>query len=252
MQLEELINKNYAQLNENDHDIWRYISEHKQLCTTISIDHLANNTHFSRSTILRFCKRLGLNGFSEFKVYLRLDLERKTHYHNLDKLFDNYHLYMEEIKQVDLSEVVECLGKANTIYVYGTGSIQNNVAEEFKRSFLMVGKIVFNIKSHNETDNYASIMEQGDVVVIISYSGEGQKVLQFAKQLRTKGVILIAITVSMDNTLAHLAHYSLYVKGARMPNPEGAPYEGLVNYFILMDGLVAAYIENLGENKHVR
>ena len=54
MKLEELINKNYRQLNENDLYIWNYINHHKKECEHLSIDELALRCNVSRSTILRF------------------------------------------------------------------------------------------------------------------------------------------------------------------------------------------------------
>ena len=41
MRLEELINKNYNRLNENDLYIWQYISAHRKECEKLSIDDLS-------------------------------------------------------------------------------------------------------------------------------------------------------------------------------------------------------------------
>ena len=79
MRLEELINKNYNRLNENDLYIWQYISAHRKECEKLSIDDLANHCHVSRTTILRFSQRLGLKGYTELKVYLRIDNQTYQH-----------------------------------------------------------------------------------------------------------------------------------------------------------------------------
>lgn len=73
MRLEELVNKNYQSLNENDLYIWNYIIRHRKECERLSIDDLASKCNVSRSTILRFSKRLGLKGYAELKVFLRID-----------------------------------------------------------------------------------------------------------------------------------------------------------------------------------
>ena len=65
VRLEELISKNYNQLNENDLYIWQYISAHRKECEKLSIDELASRCHVSRTTVLRFSKRLGLKGYAE-------------------------------------------------------------------------------------------------------------------------------------------------------------------------------------------
>lgn len=41
MKLEELVNRNYQQLNDNDLYIWNYIIHHRKECERLSIDELA-------------------------------------------------------------------------------------------------------------------------------------------------------------------------------------------------------------------
>lgn len=103
MQLEELINKNYSQLNENDLYIWKYISTHRKECENISINQLADYCHVSRTTILRFSKRLGLKGFTELKVLLKIDNNISKYYlDGVDTLYKTYSQYLEEIKNKDM------------------------------------------------------------------------------------------------------------------------------------------------------
>lgn len=54
MKLEELVNRNYQQLNDNDLYIWNYIIHHRKECERLSIDELALRCSVSRSTILRY------------------------------------------------------------------------------------------------------------------------------------------------------------------------------------------------------
>lgn len=247
MRLEELLNKNYDALNENDLYIWKYIMTHKKECVNLSIDELASRCHVSRTTILRFSKRLGLKGYAELKVYLRIENETyKQANTGLQRIYDTYSNYMKEMKNKDLTEVIEYIHKANNLYAYGTGVIQNNVAAELKRSFMMVDKLFFNIRSVNETDAFVNIMSQEDVIIMISYSGENKEMLNFVRKLKTKGIPIISITANKDNSLSHQADISLYVEAPNIVNPIGARYEGLVNYFVLIDFLVVKYMDYLG------
>ena len=56
MKLEELVNRNYQQLNDNDLYIWNYINNHREVCTKITIEDLGKKCNVSRTTILRFSK----------------------------------------------------------------------------------------------------------------------------------------------------------------------------------------------------
>lgn len=244
MRLEELINRNYDHLNDNDLYIWQYISAHRKECEKLSIDDLASRCHVSRTTIMRFAQRLGLKGYTELKVYLRIDNQKyQQKQTGLDLVYHTYHKYMDIVKEKDLTNVIELIDQSENAYVYGTGSIQNNVAAEIKRSFLEVGKLFFSIRSMNETYAFESMMTSHDVIIMISYSGKNKQLLEFAKKLKTKSVPIIAITATKDNTLSHIATESFYVDVPNILNPIGPRHEGLVNYFILIDFILVKYID---------
>ena len=48
--------------------VYSYIMEHKEEVKYMTIRELADAVHVSTSTILRFCKKTGCDGYSEFKV----------------------------------------------------------------------------------------------------------------------------------------------------------------------------------------
>lgn len=244
MHLEELINRNYAQLNENDHYIWNYISTHRKECERLPIEALALHCHVSRTTILRFSQRLGLKGYAELKVLLRMDNEASQELQTgVELVYDTYTKYMDEIKRRDYSAVIEYISKAKNAYVFGTGSIQNNVAAEIKRSFLIVGKLFFTITSANESYVFADIINPEDVIIMISFSGENMQVLEFARKLKARNVPIISITVSRNNTLSHMADEALFVDVPDICNPLGPRYQGLVSYFLLLDFILVKYID---------
>lgn len=251
MQLEELINKNYKQLNENDLYIWKYIASHKKECERLSIDELAKRCNVSRTTILRFSKRIGLKGYAEFKVVLRMNNENyQKAQHGLETLYESYNEYMETIKNKDFSKVLSLIHNAKNLYVYGTGMIQNNVASELKRSFSQVDRLFFTIKSRDETYAFVDIMNPEDVIIIISYAGENVAMLDFVKKIKMKNIPIISITAIKDNTLSCMADESMYVVSPSIVNPLGPRYEGLVAYFILLDFIIAKYIDTYS-NKEV-
>ena len=102
MKLETLVYDNYKSLNENDKYIWKYILNNKKECENMSIQDLAANCNVSHTTILRFAQKLGLNGYSELKFYLKLENKKKY-------VFDK-----EEILNVsdDIKKTIE-IGRAS-------------------------------------------------------------------------------------------------------------------------------------------
>lgn len=63
MQLEELVNQYYDDLNENDLMIWKYILAHKKECCEISIDELSKRCTYHGQQFQDLAKRYLLRDF---------------------------------------------------------------------------------------------------------------------------------------------------------------------------------------------
>ena len=70
MRLEALINKNYDLLTANDREIANVIFRDKQAVRKMNSAQLSEHLHVSRTTFVRFMKKLGIQSFAEFKVLM--------------------------------------------------------------------------------------------------------------------------------------------------------------------------------------
>ncbi len=57
--------------NELELSIYNYVITNLQAVQYMKIRELAENTHVSTTSILRFCKKLNCDGYSEFRVYIK-------------------------------------------------------------------------------------------------------------------------------------------------------------------------------------
>lgn len=246
MYLDELINKNKKYLSENDYYIWDYISHNRMKCENISINDLADACNVSRTTILRFAKRIGLSGFSQFKVYLQLDNNSRTNESaTVAKFVSCYSDYMSYLSDKDFTEISRRLALAKEIYACATGSIQVSVASELKRNFVRLSKFIYPIRLYEEVAVYEEIMTLDDIIFMISYSGSNAKMIEFAKKLKTKGVYQVAITGTTTNELSKICDESIAVTLPMADYGNGVFHEGMANYFILIDFLTIKYLDYL-------
>jgi DNA-binding MurR/RpiR family transcriptional regulator len=65
-----------ARFSELDYIIYNYVTKHANEVVYMRIRELAEAVHVSPPTILRFCKKVGCDGFSEFKTKLKLYLQQ--------------------------------------------------------------------------------------------------------------------------------------------------------------------------------
>ena len=61
-------------LNELELEVYNYIVRHQEQVVEMKIRELAEAAHVSTTTVLRFCKKVGCNGYSEFKLKYKMYL----------------------------------------------------------------------------------------------------------------------------------------------------------------------------------
>ena len=247
MKLQELVNSHYDSLNENDIHIWEYILAHNKECENLTIDELASRCYVSRTTVMRFAQRIGLKGYAELKSYLRMSNRQNAQVQvGFEMFYNRYAKFMESLKEQNMTKALELISGANRLYVYGTGIVQSSAASEMKRVFLEEGKLFYVIQTRHELSVFEKNIYQGDLVTIISFSGENKRAIEFARKLKAKNVSILAITSRKSNTLSKLADESFYVDAPRMINTKGGLHDGLAGFFLFIDFLMVKYIEYNG------
>lgn len=213
MRLEELLNKHYDALNENDFYIWRYIANNKKKCSELTIEELANLCNVSRTTILRFAQKLSLKGFSELKIYLKWETSEEVQMETeaVKVICEGYTRAINDISKKDFTGACKLIYEANRVFVYGSGDIQMEVARELKRMFLYGGKCLYDFEGLTLDPTFFSLVEPNDLVILISLNGESSNVVDLAKKMKLLNVKIVSITKLKDNTLASLSDENIYI-----------------------------------------
>lgn len=246
MKIDELINKYYDRLTQNDLHIWKYINNNKKECCNLSIHELADRCNVSKTTILRFAQKLSLKGYSELKVYLNWEREDVNEENVdellIDKVCDSWKLSIDDIKSRDFSDVCEMIYNSNRIFVHGTGALQGGVAQELKRMFLYSGKLFYAIEGGNEPGMLLNNIKCDDLVILISLTGDSEGVIKFAKQLLVKNIPFISITKLKNNELARMSTKSIYIPTSVIQIGDGLIHEASNLFFILAEVLFLRYV----------
>lgn len=248
MRLETLICDNYKNLNDNDKHIWSFILNNKKKCESMSIQELASSCNVSHTTISRFAQKLGLNGYSELKFYLKLDNKNKKPpvFEKIEymKVIDDINKTMNVLVERDFTDICQLLDRCNRIYAYGSGEVQNNAVKELKRSLLSVGKLVNVLEGTEELRTVENYMKEDDIIFLFSLSGENELVNEFAQKLKKKGIRVISICKSGNTTLSKISHISIefYTHEAARLDNNLRIFIGN-QFFIINEFLLLKYIE---------
>lgn len=245
MRIEELVNRHYAELNSTDLLIWKYIANHKKECGHYTIYELAERCSVSRTTILRFAKKLSLTGYSELRAILNLEEESNGNAdgYDIDTIFESYRRVIVDMEKKDFRRINELIYGAKHLYAYASGVMQNNIVNELIRMFNNSGDYVINIGNVGEVNHFLKSMDPDGLVFIISLSGEHRDTIRFARELRLRDISVISITRLSDNTLASICNEHLYIHSPDFqPVVEEQPsFISSVGFFAAVETLYLRY-----------
>lgn len=210
--------------NDLEMMVYNYVMKHKDEVKYMTIRELAEAVHVSTSTVVRFCKKTGCDGYSEFKVHFKMYLKEEkrkrleqTRDNGIDEIMRFFHDVTSTKYEEVISEVTLAIREAKQLIFIGIGT-SGILGKYGARYFSNLGKF-----SQYIEDPYYPI--QGDmesaVVIALSESGETLQTLKLAERLKRHNCSLLSITNRASCTLAKMSDYNLsYFISRRMVNDE--------------------------------
>lgn len=238
-------------------EIASYILNNKDAVTKLKIQELADILFISKSSIHRFVKKIGFNGFNDLKVSIakeNADLLENNSYINVNYPFqakDNprqiafklLELYEKAIKDtfeyVDLDQikaVSQLIDSADVIDVY-THAHNSNIAENFQDKMLTIGKSVNCPSSFYNQRLTVLASDQKHVAIILSYSGKATFILPIVKKLYEKGVKVIQIGKAGSNYYSQYVIYHLSISDSENNRDRMSQFSSHIAMQYIMDVL---------------
>lgn len=253
--LDKLVEEHYHELNENDLYIWQYILHHKPLVAQMTIHDLAKECNVSHTSIIRFTKKIDLDGFSELKVRLKLEMKNKISLPDnmFEKAIDSYNYTIDYFMNNEFDDILEHIYQSKRVFVYGSGHLQTHVALELKRSFLYGDKVFHVVGSGTEIDNCLANTTKDDMFMIVSLSGDNEVCVELAKALKTMKIYTIAIAGKGDNLLRKYCDEIINIDYSRFSiGGNRLTYSATSQMFLTVDLLFLKYLEYLEDTKNIR
>lgn len=246
MIIDDLVHKNYNQLNENDLYIWQYISHHREECQKISIQELSKRCNISHTSIIRFAKKLGLEGYSELKIYLKWGLEQKDTFDSqtLHRVTKEYINTLHMMETTDFDELLCCIHDAKRVFVYSTGEVQYHAALELKREFAYRNRIMHVIEGTTELDAVLNHVQEEDLFIIISLSGDNEEAITLARFLGKMNIETIGISIDNQNLLSKSCSFNIQFDPSSFDlGYKGRYYTSTGHFFVIVNMLFLKYLE---------
>ena len=196
-------------LNDFELEIYHYVQKNAAKIDKMKIRELATELYCSTTTILRFCRKLDCNGYSEFKLRLKMmasgesvDFNAQDHECAVLQYFQN----MNPKLDIEIKEAASLVYQANRIILMGMGT--SGIMAKFGARYLSnMGKLV-----HYVDDPFYPVPDEfykDFMIIIISTSGETREMIDKIHKFKTLNATTIAITNSATSTMAKLSDFAL-------------------------------------------
>lgn len=215
-------------LSSTEYAIGAYIIQHPQEVLQMGVRDLAHASFSSVGAVMRLCKKLGLDSFTDLKIRLAKEAQgnHTLEYYDADFPDLDHQTADQVIKVVSALErqairetetllktstfnhVVDELEHAPSVGLYGVGFSLNSL-QNFESMLRRLGYPVTREEDQSRSANWVAVCNPKEFSVLVSYSGESMT--RTAQILKRRHMRSVSITSNSDNTLSKLTTYHLPV-----------------------------------------
>lgn len=233
---------------------------------SLPVAELAERAHVSKPTVVRFCRSMGYDGLSDFKLKLAGTVSEGVPFIHrsvdaddkvgdvLVKVIDNtvaaFLKYRNDASTHAIEKVVDALmetyRRRGRIEFFGAGN-SGIVAQDAQHKFFRLGLNAIAYSDGHMQVMSASLLGPGDCVVIISNSGRTRDLMDAADIARKHGATVITVTAS-GSPLAIAGHIHLAAD-----HPEGydrySPMTSRLMHLMIIDVMATCLALRIGGTK---
>lgn len=197
-------------LTETEMTIYNYITRHIDKVIYMRIRDLADEVHYSTTTILRFCHKFDCQGFSEFRIKLRLFRKNQqlTHIDRTDET--TYIDFLTRTAQPEfqgaIQKVCTLLEETElTIFVgIGASKVMAQYGSLYFSSLFLMSIHIDDLANH-PLYYLSDQVSKKLALFIVSVDGENKEIIKNIHQLKLHNAKIISITNSAKSTIAKLS-----------------------------------------------
>jgi len=211
-------------MHEVEKKIADFILNKPEIVVNMTVAQLAKETGVADSSIVRFCQRLGYDGFTKLKINIAKNLKKPEEIiletigkddsfkEITSKVFaSSIRALTETINMLDIGELtnaVDALLKAKRIEFYGVGTSANLAVDAYYR-FMRIG-----LPANVATDPHimrisASMLDSDCVAIGISHTGRTKDIVRTLEIARSSKAKVICITSYMTSPIVEVSDIKL-------------------------------------------
>ena len=224
--------KNNNTLTSSEKAAADYILKNPDKVLKMTSRELAEQIYVSAPTIIRLCKKLGYESFTDFKMDLsKATTDEYQKMLNIDYNFpfsketsleeavnslstiaiSNIMKLRDNFDYPALQKICNILANKHFIDIYGTG-LSIKCAAEFREKMMHIGYHVTMVDEDAQADFWAHNANESQCALMISYSGKTTTMRKVIKILHKKNVKVILITGNPQADMVKYADVVYYIQ----------------------------------------
>ena len=214
-----------ATLSRSDKKLAKLVLSSPEQVARTTLATFAQEAQVSQPTAIRFCRRLGCDGFHDFRINIAQAIARGAPYVHreiqqddtlatlTDKIFassiDTLQLIGQQLDLDTLERAVDCIVDAKRIELLATG-LSSVAAIDAHQKFMRLGVPTVRHADGHLQRMSVSTLGPGDVVMAFSYTGQVRDILRTSELALERGTALITLTRS-GSALANIATHAIAI-----------------------------------------
>ncbi|ARQ61343.1 UNVERIFIED_ORG: DNA-binding MurR/RpiR family transcriptional regulator [Rhizobium etli] len=209
MDIFSTLQEDKSRLSPSENRIAEIIVNDFEFAVNASIIELAERAEVSPPTVTRFCRRLGCESFSDFKVQLARTAHIGVRYLKpeskstepadvaqdiITKAQNALFLLHRSLDLAAIEAAVAHIAKADMIYAFGSGGNSSMIADELQNRLFRLGLRITASSDHSMQLMMAAAARPGDVLIGSSFSGRNMELVRAFELARDTKVKTIALT----------------------------------------------------------
>lgn len=225
-----MIRERYGQMSKGEKRLSDFILENPVRILGMTAADIAEASGVSTASVIRYVKKLGAEGLDRFKLELASSMDPDegeewkmadpvlSKEDNLESICEKMQTRTEsafkdffyQLDRQELERAVNMVKCARKLYLLGIGS-SYTVAYDLFHKLRRAGFDANCYQDINMVTEFFNYIDDRDVVIAVSYSGQSSEVLYACRQAKEKQAQVIAITRNRDSAIKAMADICLQI-----------------------------------------
>ncbi|WP_088809154.1 MULTISPECIES: MurR/RpiR family transcriptional regulator [Listeria] len=218
----EISSKHVSTLTRNERILFDYVVKNMNTIKNQSIREVSAECFVSTTTFLRFVRKLGFSGYSEFTTVLKFTLLSKVELKPSPFVVEQKDYREEYLKNIiesvrvlepsKMTKITRKLMNKSKIYFFAKG-LSKHAAQYIKYLYTMSGFLVEFPEDYQYRQAILQHIGPDDLVFILTYGGHDIELIQTAQKLKARKTppMLISITGADNNIIQNMSDINLYI-----------------------------------------